>query len=37
MTLEKVHYVCQRAFLLIVLCCRFQGEVQGKKDTFECQ
>jgi hypothetical protein len=37
LTIEKVHYVCQRAFLLIFLYCRFQGEVQGKKDACECQ
>ena len=31
------HYVYWIALFLIFLRCRFQGECQGKKQTFECQ
>jgi len=31
------HHACRRVLFLIFLHCRFQGECQGKKQTFDCQ
>ena len=30
------HHVCRRVLFFSFLCCRYEGEGQGMKQTFEC-